>query len=55
LLDTEAARRNPLAISRIDEPQAIPREMCSRSASVSVSSERRQTDGTIPPCCTNIN
>ncbi len=36
----------PLAISRIDEPEASPREMSS-----STSSERRRTAGTIPPCC----
>jgi hypothetical protein len=37
------ARCNPLAISRIEEPQAIPRKMFPRSASVSVDSERRAT------------
>jgi hypothetical protein len=51
----QTARRNPLAISRIDEPQAIPREMFSRSPSVSVSGERRREAGAIPPCCANIN
>jgi hypothetical protein len=40
-LTVEAARCNPFAISRIDEPEAIPREMSSRSASVSVLGERR--------------
>src|SRR5208282_503841 len=50
-LTVDAARSRPLAISRIDEPQAIPREMSSRSASVSVRSDRRRAAGTIPPCC----
>jgi hypothetical protein len=31
-----------VVISRIDEPEAIPREMSSRSASVSVNGERRR-------------
>jgi hypothetical protein len=48
-LTVDAARSSSLAISRIDEPEAIPREMPSRSASVSVRSERRRTAGTIPP------
>jgi transposase len=38
-----AAFQNPLAISRIDEPEPIPREMSSRSASVSaVSADEQQ-------------
>ena len=37
------------AISRIDEPEAIPREMSSRSARVSASRERRRAIGGIPP------
>jgi hypothetical protein len=45
----------PLAISRIDEPGGIPREMSSRSASVSVRSQRRRAAGTIPPRCDNKN
>ena len=36
-LTVDTGRSNPLAISRIDEPEAIPLEMSSRSASVSVS------------------
>jgi len=38
-----------LAISRIDEPEASPREISSRSRSVSARSARRRTAGTIPP------
>src|SRR3984885_12348895 len=37
----------------MDEPEARPREISSRSASVRVRSERRRTAGTIPPCCDN--
>jgi hypothetical protein len=47
-LTVDAARCNPLAISRSDESKAIPREMFSRSASVSVSGERRRAAGAIP-------
>jgi hypothetical protein len=36
-------------ISRSDEPEAIPREMSSRSARVSASRERRRAAGGIPP------
>src|SRR5271169_6358069 len=50
-LTVDAARSKPFAISRIDEPEAIPREMSSRSTAVSTSSERRRAGGTIPPCC----
>jgi hypothetical protein len=39
----------PLAIARIDEPEAIPREMSSRSAKVSARPERRRAAGAIPP------
>jgi IS30 family transposase len=39
-LTVDTARRRPLAISRIEQPQAIPREISSRSARVSVRSER---------------
>ena len=45
-------RRRPteaLAIVRIDEPEAIPREMSSRSAKVSAMRERRRAAGAIPP------
>jgi len=48
-LTVEAARSRRLAISRIDEPEAIPREMSSRSASVSASRERRRAAGGMPP------
>ena len=51
-LTVDAARCKPRAISRIEEPEAIPREMSSRSASVSVRTERRRTAGTIPPAAT---
>jgi hypothetical protein len=54
-LTVDGARSSPLAISRIDEPEAIPRDMPSRSASVSVRSERRRTAGTIPPRCDKRN
>ena len=47
----DAANANDL--SDLFKPEAIPREMPSRSASVSVSSERRRAVGTIPPCCDN--
>jgi hypothetical protein len=36
-------------ISRIDEPEASPGEMSSRSIAVSTGTERRRTAGTIPP------
>jgi hypothetical protein len=45
-LAVDAARSRSLAISRIDEPEAIPREMSSRSGGVSARSERRRTAGT---------
>src|SRR5215475_5490990 len=48
-LTVEAARSRRLAISRIDEPEAIPREISSRSASVSASRERRRATGGMPP------
>ncbi len=51
----DTARLRPLAIPRIDPPDAIPREISSRSASVSIRGERRRTAGAIPPCCANIN
>jgi hypothetical protein len=49
----EPARCKLLAISRIDKPEAMPREISSRSASVWVLAERRRTAGAIPPCCDN--
>jgi hypothetical protein len=52
-LTVEAARCKLLAISRIDRPYAMPREISSRSASVRVLAERRRTAGAIPPCCDN--
>jgi hypothetical protein len=45
----EAARSRPRAISRSGEPEAIPREMSSRSARVSANRERRRAAGGIPP------
>src|SRR5271163_490881 len=45
----EAARSRPRAISRIEEPEAIPRERSSRSATVSAKRERRRSAGEIPP------
>jgi hypothetical protein len=39
-LTVDAARLRPLAIVRIDEPEAIPREVFSRSAKVSAMRER---------------
>src|SRR5580658_959593 len=47
--DQEAARSRPRAISRIEQPEAIPREMSSRSATVSAHRERRRSAGAIPP------
>src|SRR5271154_6616900 len=49
LLTVDAARLRLVAISRIDEPDAIPREMSPRSVRVSACGERRPTAGTIPP------
>src|ERR1700761_7654981 len=54
-LTVDTGRCNPLPISRIDEPDAIPREMSSRSDRVSVRGERRRAAGTIPPRCVNKN
>src|ERR1700724_3165561 len=48
-LTVDETRSRRLAISRIDEPEASPREISSRSRSVSARSERRRTAGTIPP------
>jgi len=45
----EDARSRCLAISRIDEPDAIPPEMSSRSDRVRATRERRRTAGGIPP------
>jgi hypothetical protein len=44
-----AGRCKHLAISRIDESEASPREISSRSRSVSARSARRRIAGTIPP------
>jgi len=50
--DLSAHRRDSplqtLAIKRIEQPEAIPREISSRSASVSVRPERRRTAGANP-------
>jgi hypothetical protein len=48
-LTVEAARSSRRAISRSGESEAIPREMSSRSASVSASRERRRAAGAMPP------
>ncbi len=48
-LTVEAARSSRRAISRSGESEAIPREMSSRSASVSASRERRRAAGGMPP------
>jgi len=45
----EAARSSRRAISRSGQSEAIPREMSSRSASVSASRERRRAAGGMPP------
>jgi len=45
----ETARSRRPAMSRVDKPEAIPREMSSRSASVSASHERRRAAGAMPP------
>src|ERR1700733_4372102 len=49
-LTVEAARFIRLAISRIDESEAIPREISSRSARVRARGDRRRAAGRIPPC-----
>jgi hypothetical protein len=48
-LTVDATRSRRLAISRIDEPGAIPREISSRSARVNASRERRRAIGGMPP------
>src|SRR5580704_10820359 len=48
-LTVDTARCKHLAISRNDEPEASPREISSRSRSVSARSARRRTAGAIPP------
>ena len=48
-LTVEAARFIRLAISRIDESEAIPREISSRSARVRARGGRRRAAGRIPP------
>jgi hypothetical protein len=48
-LTVEAVRSKCLAISRIDEPEAIPREMSSRSARERANRERQRSAGAIPP------
>ena len=48
-LTVEAARFIRLAISRIDESEAIPREISSRSARVRARGDRRRAAGRIPP------
>src|ERR1700734_412311 len=48
-LTVEAARFIRLAISRMDESEAIPREISSRSARVRARGDRRRAAGPIPP------
>src|ERR1700733_11466686 len=48
-LTVDTGRCNPLAISRIDEPEAIPLEISSHRASVRVLGERRRTARSSPP------
>ena len=48
-LTVETARFIRLAVSRIDEPEAIPREISSRSARVRARRDRRRAAGRIPP------
>src|SRR3984957_6949934 len=48
-LTVEAARFIRLAISRIDESEAIPREISSRSARGRARGDRRRAAGRIPP------
>ncbi len=52
-LTVDAARSRPMAISRIDEPAAMPREISSRSAKLSARRERARATGAIPPRGTN--
>src|ERR1700722_8629861 len=54
-LTVEAARFIPLAISRIDESEAIPREISSRSARVRARGDRQRAAGQIPPRGNNID
>src|SRR5580700_2991319 len=49
----ELARLRCWAMTRMEQPLAIPREMSSRSANVSARPERRRTGGAIPPCRAN--
>src|SRR5580704_7893894 len=48
-LTVDTARCKHLAMARSDWPEAIPREMSSRSAKVSTRGERRRAGGAIPP------
>ena len=48
-LTVEPARLRCWAMTRTEQPLAIPREMSSRSAKVSARPERRRTGGAIPP------
>src|SRR5437016_478687 len=48
-ITAEVAGLGPRAISRIDESEAIPREISSRSARVSASRERRRAMRAMPP------
>src|SRR5690242_18888655 len=48
-LTVEVARLRSLAISPIYEPEAIPREISSRSARVRARRDRRRAAGLIPP------
>jgi hypothetical protein len=52
-LTVEAARFKRLAVSRIGVPEAIPRDISSRSARVRVRRERRRVAGGIPPRSNN--
>jgi hypothetical protein len=53
-LTVDPARPRYLAISRRDEPEAIPREMSSRSARVSANGARRPAMGGMPPRGNNL-
>src|SRR4029434_5116281 len=53
-LTVDGDRRRPCAIPRIDWPAAMPREISSRSSSLSAANALRRGAGAIPPWSTTI-
>ena len=53
-LTVDGARPRPWAICRIDRPTAMPREISSRSSSLSAAKALRRGAGTIPPWSATI-